>query len=433
MRKNIFQFLMLALPMMLGLASCSDDDKPSAEEQEQQAQEQAEQDMSEAAEFWSVVGQLTDADLPESGWRTATYEPSVGTAEGNTRIVITGDLEAAAQRFADLVGLENFSATTDSYVYESPLVGRLSYSRVNDGSALAQVEVSIPLMPHLSKIIYRSPEQADDNAYFPGTAYYRFGDVVEINGFNWICVRPSFGPAKKGDSHWISFNNFETRTTKKRINGKQVEYILPRSLATNMEHMQNLAELIYAMMCSETWASNLSSNWKKLKYFTDFNYDNLYKYNNSYFFEKVYSWLRWYFGEAVFRLDKEAMLDEIAANGLTFVYGTPTISGSKVYLPMVTFSGDNLKTKTTTKYNFDAPEGFDIWDQLRSKGYLEFKTSDGKTRKAWCVTYAKCTKLTSDYDVYKSMGFKDKYLYNLDEAGLDLNNLPNIEPEVRRW
>ena len=51
----------LTCSLCLGFASCSDDDDKPTEEQ------RVEQDLSDAAEFWNVVGQLTDDPMPDEG------------------------------------------------------------------------------------------------------------------------------------------------------------------------------------------------------------------------------------------------------------------------------------------------------------------------------------------------------------------------------
>ena len=104
MNKKAFHFTMLAVLMCglsLGFAACSDDDKSNEEQR-------VEQDLADAAEFWNVVGQLTDDMMPDEGWQKATYAPSIGEADGTNstvRIVPCADIENAAENFADLVGL----------------------------------------------------------------------------------------------------------------------------------------------------------------------------------------------------------------------------------------------------------------------------------------------------------------------------------------
>ncbi|MBR3011682.1 MAG: hypothetical protein IKH91_12905, partial [Prevotella sp.] len=242
----------LAAVLMCGLslvaASCSDSNKElSEEEKEQQAEQQADQDMADAATFWQVVGQLTDDVMPDD-WRNATYAPAIGDADGtdNTvRIVNTSDIETAAERFSQLTG-SSVTASTTTYTYQNDLVGTLTY-RQTGGASLATVDVDIKQMPGLKQIVYKTPEQIADgaNGSFDGTAYYRFGDVVRKQNVDglwdyWICVRPAFGPASKGDSHWITLSKLPSpyvKTVNKTVNRVRLTHIMPKSLGTNREHM----------------------------------------------------------------------------------------------------------------------------------------------------------------------------------------------------
>ncbi|MBQ8128562.1 MAG: hypothetical protein IJ176_09205, partial [Prevotella sp.] len=340
--KKIFDFVLTAALMgglSLAAISCSDD-KLSDEEKQQQAEEQAEQGLDDAAEFWSVVGQLTDDPMPDEGWQTATYAPSIGEPDGaNTavRIVATNDAETAAARFAQLTGADIDESTTD-YTYQNEHVGTLRYRRT-DGQSLAVVDVDIKQMPGLSQIIYQAPE--GDNGYFNGTAYYRFGDVVKkLNSDGqydyWICVRPAFGPAKKGDSHWISVSKIPSANTKqvtKIINKEKITHSLPKSLTTNREHMQNLAEMLYAMTNASQWSTNLSywDGYKTLKYFRDFNYVQLFKYNDNMFFNRVNGgWIQNNLYKKIFGLTGDELETELVTNGLNLVYSSATMSGNKI-------------------------------------------------------------------------------------------------------
>ena len=245
--KRTIRFWLMAVLMgglSLGFAACSDDDKPTEEQR-------VEQELSDAADFWNVVGQLTDDVLPDEGWQTATYVPSIGEADGTNstvRIVQCADAENAAENFADLVGLtygKDITADTPEYTYRHDLVGTLTYRRAS-GETLATVDVDIAQMPGLQQIVYR---QVVENASFSGTAYYRFGDVVAKQNADgqtdyWICVRPAFGPAGKGDSHWITLSKIPSenvKTVNKTVSGQRLTHLMPKSLCTNQEHMQNLA------------------------------------------------------------------------------------------------------------------------------------------------------------------------------------------------
>ena len=159
--RKIIHFRLMAVltcSLCLGFASCSDDDDKPTEEQ------RVEQDLADAADFWNVVGQLTDGVMPDEGWQTATYAPSIGEADGTNstvRIVQCADAENAAESFADLVGLtygKDITADTPEYTYRNDLVGTLTYRRAS-GETLATVDVDIRQMPGLQQIVSQYREQ----------------------------------------------------------------------------------------------------------------------------------------------------------------------------------------------------------------------------------------------------------------------------------
>ena len=452
MRKRIFDFVLMAA-MTCGLsivaASCSDKDKElSDEEKEQQAEQQTDQDMADAATFWQVVGQLTDDVMPDD-WRNATYEPAIGLpddADNAVRIVSTADIETAAERFAQLTGAA-VTASTTTYTYQNDLVGTLTY-RQTGGTSLATVDVDIKQMPGLKQIVYKNAEQIGDgaNGSFNGTAYYRFGDVVRklnVDGLwdYWICVRPAFGPANKGDSHWITLSKLPSpyvKTVNKTVNRVRLTHVMPKSLGTKTEHMQNLAELLYAMTHSETWATNLSTNngYKRLKYFKDFDYTKIFKYNNDVFFKDVYQTMPNSVFKEIFGLSKQQMAAELEEDGLHLVYNSATMSGNNISLNVAKYSGTNLKTETyykqTTTHDTEA---FDIYAMTKNH-YITSVTADQGTFKMWVCRYATGATLAkgsretpATFDKYRRLpNCEDVFVYNRDVDKLDMENLRNTPP-----
>lgn len=444
-KRTIHFWLMAALMggLSLGFAACSDDDDKPTEEQ------RVEQELSDAADFWNVVGQLTDDVLPDEGWQTATYAPSIGEADGTNstvRIVQCADAENAAESFADLVGLtygKEITADTPEYTYKSNLVGTLTYRRAS-GETLATVDVDIAQMPGLQQIVYR---RVVENASFSGTAYYRFGDIVAKQNADgqtdyWICVRPAFGPAGKGDSHWVSLSKIPSanvKTVNKVVSGQKLTHVMPKSLSTNQEHMQNLAEMLYAMLFPDQWAKNLKDNdgYKKLKYFKDFDYKKLFVYNDNEYFRSVAAGWADHF-VAIFGMMPDELRQELTANGLNLIYGTATMSGNNISLPMATFYQTNLKTKLLSKKTSTwDKQSFNIYD-LTKKGYAEFTNASGGTERVWAIRYATGATLAKGsaenpvFDKYKRLpNCQDVYVYNRDvEANLNLNNLKDIAPRV---
>lgn len=450
MKKKLYYCLMAALVwgLAMNVTSCKEDDKePSEEEKQRQAEEEADKDMTDAATFWSVVGQLTDTTMPDD-WRNATYEPSIGEPDGeNTavRIISAADAESAAERFSNLVGADITEVTQD-YTYQNDLVGTLTYHKTG-GTSLATVDVSIKQMPGLSQIIYKSPEQIGDNSSFKGTAYYRFGDVVQKQNADgqwdyWICVRPCFGPDSKTDSHWISLSKIPSANVKnatKNTTAGKLTHVMPKSLGINKDHMQNLAELLYAMTNPTQWATNLSTNngYKTLKFFKDFNYQKNYKYHNESFFRNVGTHMPDDVFMDIFGLTKDEMRTELQQWGLHLIHSSATMSGNDITLEMAEYNGTNLKTQRTYKNTsrWDT-KVFNIYDLTRNH-YIDDVTLTANRGKIWVCRYASGTTLAKGsaesptFDKYKKLpNCRDIFVYNRDVDHLDMNDLKNIEPKV---
>ena len=305
MKKSINFLLMAALVcgLSLSVTSCKSDDDKNNDESGEDLGPQNEQNEA-SLKFWGVVDQLVDMDEFTEDYKDSIFEPAIGIEDPNdkqARIVYTNSAEAAAERFANLVGVSDVDETTPSCEWSDPEVGTLNYTKVTDGTAWATVDVSIKQIPHLSKIIYREPSQGDENGGVSGgkIAYYRFGDVISRVVKNkdkstiteyWICVRPAFNPEGKGDSHWVNVGlplqqkNLWSWTYKPF----GYKYVLPTGLGDDKEHMQNLAEMLYAIANPESWYSNVSANMnkKQFKFFHDFKGKNL-DYHNQKFWQNV--------------------------------------------------------------------------------------------------------------------------------------------------
>jgi len=316
MKKNFYFLLMAALVcgLSLSVTSCKDDDKNNNNEEEEDLGPQATQNEA-ATKFWSVVGQLVDIDDVTEDYKNGSFEPTIGEevdGEPQTRVVYVNDAAAAAERFANLVGVDNVDETTPSRSWSDPDVGTLTYTKGDGVTAWATVEVNIKQVPHLTKIIYRSPDQNDENAKKPAVAggkiaYYRFGDVVSRTVKNkdntttleyWICVRPAFAPEGKPDTYWACVsqplplkNQYIWKydnVNKDKGFDVHITYVLPTGLGENKAQMQNFAEMLYAITCPDNWYNALVSqmNNKKVKMFQDFKKDYLY-YHNEKFWKNV--------------------------------------------------------------------------------------------------------------------------------------------------
>jgi hypothetical protein len=450
MKKKLNFWLMAALVcgLSMSIASCKDDDKnENGNSESGQSDEQIEKDMADAAVFWDVVGQLTDTPMPDD-WKNAKYEPAIGQPDGTNsaiRIVNCADAETAAARAADLLGA-NITESTQDYTYQNDVVGTLTYHKTS-GSSLATVDVSIKQMPGLSQIIYKTPEQMGQNESFSGSAYYRFGDVVTKTNADggtdyWICVRPAFGPAGKGDSHWISVSKLPEENIKKiaekRIGDLRLNHRLPQNLSKSNEHMQNLAELLYAMTNPTDWSENLrvDKGYKKLKYFGDFTYEKRYKFFNNDVFERAAEgWDNMNLFKEMFGLTRQELKQHLEKYGLSLVTGTGTISGNDITLPIVKFEGTNLKTKKEFKSTGRWDKGSFVINDLLQKGYIDNSlVVTGGGDRYWVCRYATGATMAQGneaggFDKYKKLpNCTDMFVYNRDVDHLNMGNLKDLGP-----
>ena len=282
MKKKTFLNLWLMAALTLGLAvsvtSCKDDDDDNTSEQRNEDADPLDTDENMVA--WRWLSLLTDAGTLDEGWASKTYTPNIGVASENnqnTRIVTVADLDEAKAKFADLAGVETSRLAAD-YTASQSGVGSLQWSPSAAGADnLAEVAVSIRAIPSLQKIVYCTTDQAGKNGWGLGgevdkTAYYRFGDVIRDRAKMqyWVCVRPAFAQGSKGESHWICvFNrmvdndlpeeNVYTKYNKvKKYDERTIK--LPTKLAPSREHMQNLANLVYALLDPHAYATKVGTD-----------------------------------------------------------------------------------------------------------------------------------------------------------------------------
>ena len=224
----------------------------------------------------------------------------------------------------------------------------------------------------------------------------------------------------------------------KVINTQRVTHSLPKSLATNREHMQNLAEMLYAMTSPGQWAENLATNngYKTLKYFRDFNYEKLFPYNDDSFFNEVaYYWEQKGLFQTLFGLTRAQMKSELEQGGLKLVYSSATMSGNKIQMPIATYYNTNLKTEALSKSNSEWTTAFNI-QQLMNPGYITYSDISGQ-RKAWLVRYAtgatlcKGSQEAAAFNKYGRLtNCEDVFVYNRDVLNLTMtaNALSGTEP-----
>ena len=280
MKKLMNLWLMAALLCGLGLSvtSCKDDDDDNTSEQRNEDADPMDTDDNMVA--WRWLSLLTDAQALDADWAKKTYTPNIGTASENnqnTRIVTVADLDEAKAKFADLAGVEA-SLLGAAYTASQQGVGSLTWTPSAAGADnLAEVEVNIRTIPSLQKIVYCTTDQVGKNGWGLGgqvdkTVYYRFGDVIcdKDKKQYWVCVRPAFDQGGKGESHWICIFNrmvdndlpeeniYMKYNNVKKYGNRTIK--LPTKLAPSREQMQNLANLIYALLDPQAYATKVGTD-----------------------------------------------------------------------------------------------------------------------------------------------------------------------------
>ena len=377
--------LCVAILSQLTLVSCNDDKLTEEEKQQKQEQEDDRQFLL-TSEFWKVVGQLSDAEVLPDDWQHAIFEPGIGEASDKsttTRIVLTNEAEAAAVSFEELTGAD--VTGLDAYEWKRDF-GTLTYQRLHDGTGWAAVDVDIKQMPGLKRIVYCTPEQQGLNASVPGTPYYRFGDVIKKPNAQgvmeyWVCVRPCFGPEKKGDMHWMCLGSLPESNieTFKYTDGRQWWWY--KSLTTKDEHIKNLSEMTYAIMNPTAWADYYEAHQNKYM-FHDFHYENV-QYINRYFWQLVQdAWNTKPEGEneTVWELLFHRKMDEVKAdNYLYFFYGTAKgprwswpieMNVAKVTYPDFRKLGMQFYNRRADEFEFDIRE-YSKWGHADNSTYFK--------------------------------------------------------------
>ncbi len=328
MKKNLFIVMLSAVVLVIG--ACQ---KGLTPEEQQAIQEQEKAEKTE--QFWDVVGQLVAASDVTEDYKGKTFEPMIGIADASdsqARIVKSNSAAAAARSFADLVNVYTITEQTPTYIWSNPEVGTLTYTKTDGTSSWAEVKVEIPSIPHLSKIIYRSVEQSGNNGSFSYAAYYRFGDVVKRNNADgkeeyWVCVRPAFGPEGKEDSHWMCVGSLPSQNLWSYPASNGVTYVLPTKLDVSKEHMQNFAEMLFAMCYPEEWQANVFNHSKVgwtgpygLPIFHDFSRNNAGLHNDVFWSNVAQMWKDKGLDNAVLGTSLERVAQELKVSGIHFLY-----------------------------------------------------------------------------------------------------------------
>ena len=454
------KLIFAALALVLGATSCS---KEYWEEKEAK-KEEARQEKITA--YWDVVGKLVSAADRTDDYADKTFEPIIGSADPadpQTRIVATNTLESARQRFANLIG-EDVEKIGSSYTFKNDEIGTLVYSE-GGGNSLATVEVNIRQIPHLSKIRYATPDQKGENGKFEGAAYYRFGDVISIEAKDgrteyWVCVRPAFGKEGKEKTHWVTvspvgYDNMLNYSSAKSSNKR--EYNIQDELKYDTEHLQNFAELLFAICFPSQWHDNIT-DIPSMKMFHDFD-KTLIQYHNEAFWQNVKEvWTRMHVPEKIFGdFRTVSWFQEKLGDGgpglyllygdsswNTWFYNGPTVHQAHYSNTKGTVKA-NMHTAEYTKIQHDVINKKDpsqdldyniIVESTMAHPYLVKSGFFGDEEPRWIVRYAEGCELSStgkygDSDVRSPIpGATDVYRYYRDAFPVtDLANSKEY-PEV---
>ncbi len=465
MNKTKINWMFVAV-LLFGLSmsvnSCKDDDNDSnnAQKQEQEALE-------EASKFWSVVGQLVSVDDVTEDYEGKTFEPTIGLEDETkplTRVVNTNDMKTAAQRFADLIDASDIDENTTTYNWSDPEIGTMTYTKGGTQENWATVDVDIKAVPHLKQIIYKAAGEGDNGTFDGGKAYYRFGDVIsrevdvvydEDNNDRrgtiteyWICVRPSFDPEGKGDSHWVCVNTLSDKNYKYWPGSNKTDYWVPYSLTTNKENMQNFAELLYAICYPEVWYQNVNYfhtdgslfGFSGLPIFADFKKKYI-QYHNQYFWKNVQkAWEENKVAEKALNLPGLSnLIDKIRNDGVHLLYKGyhwlfRTSWNCELYEAIYTngteskeYNLHHFETKSHKRNMKDLK--FDVREMGQNlNNYAAFFGNDGIYR--WAIRYATGKQLAKNgkYDPQQQInGVTDVYRYYRDVVPTtDLGGGPEI-------
>ncbi len=467
MNKKHFNWLFAAallFSLTLSVTSCKDDDNDtnSTQKQEQEAQE-------EASKFWRVVGQLISVDDATEDYEGKIFEPTYGLEDETnplTRIVSVNDMQSAAQWFADLIDAKDINENTESYNWSDPEIGTMTYTKGGTPENWATVDVDIKAVPHLKKIVYRVGG-IGENGTVKGKAYYRFGDVisrqVEVvyntkkNGDQrgtiteyWICVRPSFGPEDKGDSHWVCVNTVSDKNYKYYKGSNKTEYWLPYALKYDKKNTQNFAEMLYAICFPEQWYTNANENhidklfgFSGVPIFGDFT-KNYLQYHNQYFWQNVQlGWEKTHVVEKALNLPSLTNLVEtIQRNGIRVLYNGyhwVFLTSWECELYEAIFTNGTAKEELNMHHLELKEHDKDMRDikfDVREMGqkfdnYAAYFGNDGKYR--WTIRCATGKELAKNgkYDPQQQInGVTDVYRYYRDVVNTtDLQEDPEITKE----
>ena len=275
---NLWLFAALVCGLSLTVTSCKDDDNDNGSNGDESEIVVAPTETEEAKAAYNWLINMTNVEEFTDDWASKTYEPTIGVEsknDANTRVVVVANIDYARMNFSSISGIDpDLLSSTQSQTIDG--VGTITWTPSGAGASnLATVDVNTKLIPHLSKIVYCTTDQVGANGSdFDGTAYFRFGDVIEDSeGYYWVCVKPAFGigSAPQQQGYWINILNRDPNNGKSKIKGTVPEIptkniksrwdkkyngntiLLPTLLKSTKEHVHNLNNLVWALLDPDSY------------------------------------------------------------------------------------------------------------------------------------------------------------------------------------
>ena len=373
---NLCLLAALLCGLSLTVTSCKDDDDDNGSNGDESEIVVAPTETEEAKAALNWLANMTNVEEFTDDWASKTYEPTIGVEsknDANTRVVVVANIDYARMNFSSISGIDpDKLSSVQSQTIDG--VGTVTWTpSAADANNLATVDVNTKLIPHLSKIVYCTMEQAGDNgSTFDGTAYFRFGDVIEDSeGYYWVCVKPAFGTgsAPQQQGYWINILNRDKENGKSsngvvpdipkgnicsdydgKYNGNTI--LLPTKLKSTKEMTHNLANLVWALLNPGSYEATVGYDGIGLG-----GYD--YKYNGKKFCQRVADqWTQKGIWQKLFNRTYEQMKQ---MKKLNFYYegyhftpkihlgssnlGCATVMGTKKYEPnyVTTYNQDSEK------------------------------------------------------------------------------------------
>ena len=207
--------LALLFAVMIFATGCKNDD--NNEETPSESEEWTEADEAQARPYEAaalLLSNLTGQDLSAEdvmNLNGKTYEAQYGETldEGDPleQTLFVKSAEMAEAYFCSLAGgyEEYLHEVAGGYRIDLSSVGAgtLEFTRDGDGSNVGYAIVTIPCLPHLQRIIYKTEEQRDVNDGPTFDSPCKYGEVYLHEGRYYICVKESTGYSSAAQGYLV--------------------------------------------------------------------------------------------------------------------------------------------------------------------------------------------------------------------------------------